>query len=229
MSFPNYIGSHKRLWTKNHVAEALGRAAAELQGPLPCCDSAYNRLKTGRLDWPTSHRVLEYWGSMARGWLAAGASYDRVTLSNVDWTSDEDEYLLEHAGELTLAKIAKELNRSYQAVRARLSKVHHTTARTNQGHLSAAELAKEYNCSCHRIRAALRSGKLPGKYDRCRNRWQVFLEDLTPEMEAFLRRPKDTYKTSETDVGDYYRRYGIHRKLVNGRIVRIETAAILKP
>lgn len=211
MAFPNWIGSHKRLWTREHVVERLAQAAKELPGPLPCCDADYNRLKKGRLDWPTSSRVLEYFGSMAHAWLAAGVEKERIRLDNLDWTGEENDYLLDHAGIDTLEQIALHLRRSRGAVHRHLYElgVH---ARDSQGMLSAAQLAKEYKCPYHRIRAALAAGQIPGRYDPVRNRWNVAIDELTPESLAILQQPKlHSYKTRQTDLGDYYKRYGIRR------------------
>ncbi len=145
MPFPNCIGN-KRLWTRETVLGGLALAAAEIKGPLPCCDRPYNVLKKGHLTWPTSHRIYKFFGSMAAGWLAAGAPKERVSFSNLLWQESEEEYLLEHAGDDTLASIGRYLRRTYGAVKTRLREKG-TTARGNQGLFSAGELAQEYNCS----------------------------------------------------------------------------------
>ena len=222
MPFPNFIGSHRRFWVKERVLSALQQAAAEIEGPLPCLDSAYNRIKKGRLDWPTSHQILEYFGAMSRGWLAAGAGKNRITLHNVPWIQEEDSYLLEYAGIKTLAAIGEHLGRSYGAVRGRLRHFK-VRSRENQGFLSAAELSKEYRCPYHRVRTALQEGIIPGRYDRVRNRWEVDKARLTPAAKALLTAPKlRSYKNSPTDLGDYYSRYGIIRKLVDSKLVTCE-------
>ncbi|MBA7687307.1 hypothetical protein ES703_95768 [subsurface metagenome] len=224
MAFPNYIGK-KRLWTREKVLAGLMRAASKIQGRLPCRDAAYNKIKKGHLDWPTSHRVLEFFGSMARGWLAAGAPKTRISLKNIDWTPAEETYLKEHAGEKTLEEIAAYLRRSYGGVKTRLNKNVGISARGNQGFFSAAELAKEYGCPYHRVRTALAEGKIPGKFDQCRNRWQVDLIELTPAAKAILEAPKlHSYKNSPTDLGDYYYRYGLRRQKINGQMVMVPAA-----
>ncbi len=172
MAFPNWIGSHKRLWTREHVMEQLAQAAKELPGPLPCCDSTYNRLKKGRLDWPTSHRILEYFGSMAHAWLAAGVDKKRVRMHNLTWSEKEKAYLLDHAGIDTLETIASHLRRSRGAVRRHLHEIG-ICARDNHGFLSAAQLSKECHCPYHRVRTALAAGQIRGHYDPVRNRWNV--------------------------------------------------------
>lgn len=221
MPFPNCIGN-KRLWTREKVIEGLQLAAKVIEGELPCKDAAYNQIKKGHLDWPTSHRVLEFFGSMARGWLAAGAPRSRVSLNNIAWLPEEEIYLKEYAGEKTIAEIATALRRTYSAVKTRLNKNIGIRARDNQGFFSAAELSKEYGCPYHRVRTALAEGKILGKFDYRRNRWQVNLAKLTPEANAILKAPKvNSYKNSAPDLGDYYKRYKLRRKLLDGHIVAI--------
>lgn len=217
MPFPNWIGK-KRFWTKERVIAGLVAAAGEIDGPLPCLDASYSRIKKGHLDWPVAARVLDYFGAMSRGWVAAGEPMARVSFHNVPWTEEERAYLLEYAGNDTLKQIAEKLYRSYGAVRGQL-RIIKIASRHNQGYLSAAELAKEYNCSCHRIRRALAEGKIKGCYDRLRNRWQVDLNDLNPEAKEILTRPKRTHKTWPTDLGDYYSRYGLCRRVIDGQVV----------
>lgn len=223
---PRWKGSpfgNKRYWTRERVVEGLRRAAAEIRGPLPCGDSAYNRLKKGRMDWPPASRVLGYFHAMARGWLAAGARPSRVSLHNQDWTASEVEYLLEHAGTKTLKAIGRALHRPPSAVRSKLgSKGLRLKARTIQGYLSAAEIAKEYRCPYHRVRDLLISGRLKGRYDRVRNCWRVDSVDLTADVQSLLRAPKtQSYKAVPPDMGDYYERYGIRRALRAGRVIRV--------
>lgn len=219
MPFPNWIGK-KRLWTKEKVIAGLVAAAREIQGPLPCLDASYNRIKKGHLDWPTSKRVLEYFGAISRGWLAAGVPMRRVSFHNVPWTEEEREYLLNYAGRYTLEQIARRLGRSYGAVRGQL-RIMKTTSRHNQGFLSAAEIAKEFDSPYHRVRNMLRTGRAKGRYDQKRNRWEVDLIDITPEVIILLTAPKITHKTWPTDKGDYYARYGLRRQIIDSRLVTV--------
>ncbi|MBA7532649.1 hypothetical protein ES705_24879 [subsurface metagenome] len=217
MPFPNWIGK-KRLWTKERVIAGLVAAAGEIKGPLPCLDASYSRIKKGRLEWPPASRVLEYFGAMARGWLAAGVPMKRVSFHNVPWTEEEREYLLNYAGTYTLKRIARRLGRSYGAVRGQL-RIAKICSRHNQGFLSAAEIAKEFDTSCHRVRNMLRAGRIKGGYDRGRNRWQVNPGDITPEVIILLTAPKITHKTWPTDKGDYYSRYGLCRRVIDSRVM----------
>ena len=225
MPFPclEYHGN-QRVWTRERVLEGLAQAARELRGPLPCGDGYY-LVKKGRLDWPPLSRVWEYFGSLAHGWLAAGASRRRVSLHNINWTKEEDAYLLDHAGIKTLADIGKHLGRSYNSVRARIGpRCLGITARANQGWLSAAEVSRHYRCSYQRVRNLLVAGTLTGHRDRTRNRWQVDLAEVTPEVEALLRAPKRTHTQTHPDLADYDRRNNLVRKQVGSRVVRVKAS-----
>jgi len=212
MPFPNYIGK-KRFWTRERVETALTLVSREIKGTLPCCDAVYTRLKGGRLDWPTAHRVLEYFGSMARAWRAVGAPMSRVTMRNLVWLPEEKEYLLDHAGKVTLSAIAKRLGRSYPAVRKELQ-TFHIRARDNEGYLSAAQMAKELHCSYDRLRRFLRAGMFEGAtFDGVRNRWKIEPAFISPDLRSLLTEPRETHKTWPTDVGDYYARYGLSRHI----------------
>lgn len=219
MPFPNWIGK-KRLWTRENVIAGLAAAAAELHGPLPCLDASYSRVKKGRLDWPPASRVLEYFGAMSRGWLAAGVPMSRISFHNVPWTEEEREYLLDFAGKHTLNQIARRLGRSYGALRGQL-RILGVASRHNQGFMSAAEIAKEYDTSCHRVRTMLRDGEIEGRYDEKRNRWEVDPVAITQRAMIRLCRPKETHKMWPTDKGDYYSRYGLRRRLIDGKLVTV--------
>lgn len=216
MPFPNNAG-RERVWTRERVLAALAKAADEIKGPLPTSDKAWNLIKIGRYDWPPHSRIYELYHSFPKAWAAVGAA-GRVSLSFAKYTPEDDEYLLEHAGQQLLEQIARHLGRTYPSVRGRLRWLK-ICCRYNQGYLSAAELAKEYNCSCHRIRSALKAGKIKGRYDKKRNRWDIDLADLNPGALAVLTAPKRTHKSFETDLGNYYQRYGLRRQNINGKVM----------
>lgn len=219
MPFPNWIGK-KRLWTKEKVIAGLVAAAGEIQGPLPCLDHSYSRIKKGRLDWPPATRILEYFGAMSRGWLAVGEPMERVSLHNVPWTEEEREDLYTYAGIYTLERIARRLGRSYGAVRGQL-RIMKFASRHNQGFLSAAEIAKEFNSPYSRVCRVLKAGEIKGKYDRKRNRWEVAPADITQDVIELLGKPKKTHKTWPTDKGDYYTRHGLFRRVIDGRVTAV--------
>jgi len=65
----------------------------------------------------------------------------------------------------------------------------------------------------------LKAGKIRGKYDTKRNRWEVDPADITQDVIELLGKPKKTHKTWPTDKGDYYTRYGLCRRFINGRVM----------
>jgi len=200
------------------VIAGLVAAAGEIEGPLPCLDASYSRIKKGHLDWPPATRILDYFGAISRGWLAVGEPMERVSLHNVPWTEEEREYLLSYAGRYTLEQIARRLGRSYGAMRGQL-RVMKIASRHNQGFLSAAEIAKEFNSPYNRVCRMLRAGEIKGKYDGKRNRWEVDPADITQDVIELLGKTKKTHKTWPTDKGDYYTRYGLCRRVIGGQVM----------
>lgn len=221
MPFPNFQG-RKKWWTRERVDAALKTAIKEIRGALPCSDRSWNAFKKGRLEYPPGARILEYYHSVPRAWLANGAHKRRVSLSNADWIPEEDTFLLDYAGNKTIEEMASSIGRTYQAARNRLERVLGVTARANQGYVSAAELAKEFHCPYHRIKTAMAAGLIKGFYDKKRHRWQIDLGNLGPKEVAFLREPKKTHKNEPLDVGDYDKRNNLRRKMVDGKLVRYE-------
>ena len=218
MPFPNFIGN-KRYWTQERVNDSLQKLMLENKGPLPCSDTVYNPLKKGRLDLPTIKHIYDYYGSLARAWIAVGAPKRRISMFNVEWITQEDVYLLEYGGIKMLKDIARDLNRSYGSVKARLGKHFQLPSRHVQGFYSAAELSKEFKCPCHRVRALLHAGVIKGRYDKRRNRWEIDICSLSKEALEALRKPKGTHKTWATDMGDYYMRHGLKRTVIDGRTI----------
>jgi hypothetical protein len=220
MPFPNYIG-HQRLWTRENVIKGLIKAAAELKGQLPSSDHVYNVFKKNRLDLPPSHRILEYFETISRAWIAAGIKPKRVSLTYSEWNDSEILYLKENIGNKLIQEIAKDLRRSYGAVRRQLYNLK-ITSRGNQGYFSAALVAEEYHCSYDRVLKLLRTGVLPGAYSLKRHRWLIDVRQITPEIIDLLKVPRITHNTWPMDVGDWAQRNNIHRHLINGKMVRVE-------
>lgn len=210
MPLPNCHGNI-RYWTKEAVIAGLKKAAKEIRGPLPCLDRSYSEIKKGHYDWPTATRILDYFHSIARGWLAAGVSKHRVSLRNIEWLPEETEYLLTHAGTKKLEDIARHLNRSYPSVRKELQK-YGTRARDSEGYVSASQLAKEIPCSYNRLLEFLNAGLIKGAhFDKIRNRWKIDPFSIDPVLENQLKSPRKTHNTWPLDLGDYRQRYNIKR------------------
>jgi len=160
-------------WTPERCLDGLRCAMIEIDGPLPASTDDYNALKKGRL-WPTSHAVLVLFHSMPAAWLAAGAPAERIHVKSRRWTKAEVTFLLEHAGSVKLTDIAKRLNRTYPAVRARLgSKGMGLKARENQGYLTAAIAARELGLPYSTVFDLLAAQLLRGRYSKRMHRWYI--------------------------------------------------------
>jgi len=216
---PNLIGAHL-FWNEQRVLGALREVAEELE-ILPTSDDLYNPLKKGRFEWPPACYIYRYFKTFPNAWAAAGVNKSRIDKAHAKWTEQEDEYLLEHAGNIKLKAIAKRLGRSYGSVRGRLRWHNHLKARHNQGYLSAAELAKYFGCPYQRVRKLLSAGSIKGFRSKVRNEWQVDLADIDDEARAILIRCKITHKQSPTDVGDYDIRHRLCRRKIDGRTQRV--------
>ena len=93
---------------------------------------------------------------------------------------------------------------------------------TDTEFMSAAAIAQTFDCPYHRVRVMLKARVLRGRYDRRRNRWSVDPGTISPELETLLRAPKITHKSWPTDRGDYYKRHGLCRRVVDGKVVVID-------
>ncbi len=220
MPFPNWIGK-QRYWTRERVLVAMAKATQEIKGPLPISDNEWNKIKKDRLDWPPSQRIYFYFHTFVKAWLAAGAPKGRLSLAYTKWTPEEDEFLKENAGKIKLEEISHRLHRSYGACRGRL-RFFGIRARDNQGYLSAAQLSKEFDCPIHRIQHGLADSIIKARFHPKANTWLIDIKQLSPAARELLTRPKRTWTTRPTDHGDYERRHGIHRKLVDGKLVRFK-------
>lgn len=203
-----------RFWTKARALTALRKYAADNPGPVPTSDHVYNALKKGRMDLPPAQRVLEYWHTMVRAWLAAGVDRSRIKFLNTRWSKAEKEFLLDHAGVYTLERIAKALGRSYGSVKSMIgAKGMKITARANQGFMSAQQIATEFNAPYSRVCDLLTAGVIKGFRHRHRRSWQVDPVDLTPAVIAEIQRPKQTHTSTPPAAEEYRKRYGLRRQV----------------
>lgn len=217
---PGY-GRIEKYWTDERVQEGLRDFASKHKGQLPNSDHLYSDLKKGHMEWPTSAAVLEQFGTMADAWAGIGVPKSRFNRGWVPWTQEDDDYLLERAGEVTLKIIAKQLGRSWPACKRRLYDLGAGRARDVAGYLSAMQVAKEYNCPLSRVKKLIASGELPAHRVQGGHYWRIDPEDCE-KLRAVLSAPKTrSYRTTPPSHGDYDRRYGLRRVRVNGRIVRV--------
>lgn len=212
------LGRIPRFWTEERVDAGLRDFADRNPGQLPNSDHEYSRLKRGHMEWPTAQSVLEIHASMANAWAAISAPKRRYTRGWNPWTQEEDDYLIEHAGEQTLKIIAKHLGRSWSACKRRLYDLGAGRARDVAGYLSAQQVATEYRCPVSRVTKLIQTGELRAFRVRGGHYWRIDLEDLPP-VEAKLKAPRRTHRRSELDVGDYRKRKGLMRRVgADGRM-----------
>jgi hypothetical protein len=197
-------------WTRERCIEGLRDYARRNRGPLPTSDHVYNQVKKGHPEWPVSARVLEHFGTMADAWEAAGARKGRYSRLWVPWTQEDDDLLLELAGEQTLKRIAVRLNRSWGACKRRLYDLQAGRARDVSGHMSMAQVAEFYACPVTRVKALIDSGELPAKRVGGGHYWRIDPADCE-RLRDRLKAPKVTHRAVPPDFGDYRRRYGLRR------------------
>lgn len=218
---PSWAGSpfgNKRYWTKERTLEGLKDFSLKHWNHLPTGEEEYSRMKKGHMEWPTAHRVLEHYGSLVKAWEAVGY---KVSHSNAPWTQEDDDFLLEHAGEMTLKRIGKRLRRSWMACKRRLYDLEAGRARDVSGHLSATQVAEEYNTSLNRVYKLIQRGTLPARKVAGGHYWRIDPEDCEAVREL-LTAPKRTHTTTPPDTGDYLKRYGLRRVVgSDGKVHRV--------
>lgn len=187
--------SHQRWWTKRRVLASLRTYAQLRPNDCPTSDHDWNSIKKGINELPPSYRVLEYFGTMARAWIAAGVDRKSLKMTGTRWSAAEKQYLLNHAGNHTLEAIARHLNRTYASVKSMIgAKGMKITARANQGLWSANQVSQHYGCSYKRVLDLLNAGTLVGHRHQQRQTWLIDPADITPAIEQLLREPPKTHK-----------------------------------
>jgi hypothetical protein len=210
-----------RYWTRERVLAGLRAFAAANPGPVPCACREYAQMKKGHMEWPTAGMVLLQFGTMPDAWAEAGVSRARYHRSWVEWTQDDDDYLLERAGSMTLKIIAKKLGRTWPACKRRLYDLGAGRARDVSGYMSAMQVAQEYRCPLSRVTSLIASGALPARKVLGGHYWRIDPADCEA-IAGTLRAPKRrSYQGTPPDMGDYDRRYGYRRMIVNGRMERV--------
>lgn len=208
-------------WTQARTLGGLRDFVARNKGILPSSSDAYSVMKRGHMEWPPAGRIFDHYDSMADAWAAAGASPRRYRRLWVDWTQDDDDLLLGMAGTMTLDLIAKRLGRSAGACKRRLYDLGAGRARDMSGHYSAAQVAELYGCPLARGNSLIKHGLLKAHKITGGHYWRIDPGDIDARVENILRAPKRTHTTVPSDTGNYERRYGLRRKTVNGRQVRV--------
>ena len=215
-------GYGRRYWTEERIIGALRRIHAEL-GRLPH-DREHTRLCKGRADWPTAETIRRFGGNGRGCWQRAFRKADvsvRIW-AFASWSEEDDEFLLEKAGDLTLERIAKRLGRTPGACRRRLFD-RGVRARDSRGWYTGQLLARELNIPVTRIYGAIRSGRLRAVRPPGRPYWQID-PDSVEENREWLVRAKQTHKSTPPVTTDWYTQRGLKRDS-QGRIIGKREAA----
>lgn len=218
----------RTFWTEARVIAGMQDFIAHHRGPLPNSDHDYSRMKKGHLEWPTAEKLLHLWGSMAGAWEAAGAPKSRYTRKWNEWTQEEDDYLLEHAGEQTLKVVARALGRTWSACKRRLYDLGAGPARNVSGYMSILQVAAHYNCPITRVKRLVDRGDLPAKRVVGGNYWRIAPEDCE-HIKDRLTAPKRTHSTTPPASVEHRKRLGYRRSVsANGRVVDIPVSTEAK-
>ena len=208
-------GYGRPYWTRERVIAGMRRVREEL-GYFPLQDRHYNPLKRGRLDWPRAELIRALGGGGRSAWrlamIKAGLSKDVPGWSNGAWREDEDEYLLENAGRLTLRRIAFHLGRSYGACRRHLYDLG-TRARDARGYYTGMLLAQELGIPLSRVYDGIATGRLVAHRPPGRPYWQID-PDSVEVARDWLTAPKRTHSSSPVAPPNYRLARGIRRKAV---------------
>lgn len=215
--------ARERVWTPARVEEALRAYVKRSTGMLPSGSDQYWRLKSGDPSLPVANMVIERYGSITRAWLACGARRSRVPLLGCAWTEEEETFLLDHAGSMTLKQVGARLHRSWSACKRKLYDLG-IRARDAQGYMSGMQVAVEYECSLQRVYQLIANGQLKAHHPAGKtNIWAIDPADAKA-VAPLLRAPKKTHKVENGfRIGDVEHRlyFGIRRTL----LVPVEAAS----
>jgi len=175
------------LWTRPVCLYFLRKWILETDGQLPITD--YNELTKGQ-NLPTATSLYEHFGWIREAWVRAAAPESRMKYAQEpDWSAAEDDFLREHAGEISRLRAAKRLGRSEGAVKRRCYKLG-IFFRQQEGFLSAQQVADQLRVQVHRVYDLIDRELLPATKPRhARNRWKIDPLKVTPELVEILRKP----------------------------------------
>src|SRR5579859_3188682 len=118
-----------KIWTKDKALEAIALFHAE-HGSVSRRE--YERLKAGDPRFPSAKVVIALFGGLRASLLLIGDK----NRGQLVWSQEEDDFLRERVGTMTVKSIARRLGRSYIATRKRMFhlQIHH---KDNDGRLTA--------------------------------------------------------------------------------------------
>lgn len=216
---PIWQHSNGRLyWTDARIADALRRVYQHL-GRVPHWRDWWAYARAG---WTLpGSRLLQRFartkgrGLFQRALIRAGVRLrpsdgnGRPVWNEASWSKQQDGFLLQNAGVLTLNEIAASLGRSYAACRRRLFDLG-TTARGARGWYTGQKLAQKLNCPVTRIYRALETGRLKGVKPPGRTYWQIDPASVDQARE-WLCAPKRTHKSTPPATTDWYATNNVRR------------------
>lgn len=186
---------HRKYWTTERVIAGM-RAVKEELGHFPRNNHGYYPLKKGRDDWPCAVYIFALGGpgrgSWRRALIRAGLQDQVKDMEGMPWRQDEDEFLQENAGSLTLKAIGRRLGRSVGACRRRLYDFG-VRARDCRGFYTASVLAQELNVPLTRVTKAVRLGLLVAEKRGRRPYYQIDPASVEAARDWLLR-PKQSWK-----------------------------------
>lgn len=118
----------------------------------------YERLKAGDSRFPSVKVIITLFGGL-RSSLAIVGDNSRTQLL---WTREEDDFLRERAGTMTIRTMARRLRRSYLATRHRMFHLR-ISHKDNDGRLTAKELANELGIHPDTVVRRVRKGTYKGQ------------------------------------------------------------------
>jgi len=205
-------GRIPKYWTEKRVLRGMRKLYGEL-GVVPN-DRAYLVLKKGRLNLPPAMEIRRFGGNGGRGsvcwklaWEKAGFAVPQRR-SWATWSEEEDRFLLENAGRLTLKQIAVEMGRSWHACKRRCYDLA-VWAREARGWYTGQRLAQELNVSLARIYGAIHSGRLRAERPPGRPYWQIDPASVE-ENRDWLTAPKKTHTSTPPRTTDWYQTNGVN-------------------
>ena len=133
------------------------------------------------------------------------------------YTQRELDYIDNNAGHTLYKVIGKRLGRSQGGIKNVIPR-HGLT--NDHGYLTIVEIVREYHTFTYRVRKLLAEGRIQGRR-RGRGEWIISPDEITPEIEAYLRAPKQRWRTSEWKDPDYNKKYGMTQYLCDGKRYRI--------
>lgn len=168
---PGWCGgasAYRKYWTRERVHAALRAYALAHPGRLPRGTPAWNEITRGDPTLPTSGRILQLYGALGNAWREVLGDLDaryRVPLAWVRWTPEEDAFIEQHVGRLSMREIAERLGRTESSLRQHARRALNITPQLAREWWSPAEVAEHFGCPVSRVYYLVWRGILPARRD----------------------------------------------------------------